>query len=114
MFFYRVILQHGALGPEDYSHHATLAEAHAAAKGYDKVNERPHVRIEMIHVDTSKDGVLALLQGYSIQSGSVSGLNVPVRVMRAWELSARGGLAELSEAEVRELGIELYNDGDEE
>lgn len=109
MFFYRVILQHGALVPQDYNHHAALAEAHAAAKGYDKVNDRPHVRIEMIHVDTSKEGVLGLLRGYSVQDGSVSG-TAPVSIRRVWELTSRGGLAELDEAAVRELGRDIYGD----
>jgi hypothetical protein len=101
MIFYRTILQHGALAPQDFSHHATLAEAHAAAKGYDKVNARPHVRVEMIDVDTNKAGVLSLLRGYSVQDGSTE--PGTVRVLRAWDLTDRGGLAEMSDADLREV-----------
>lgn len=109
MIFYRTILQHGALMPQDYSHHATLAEAHGAAKGYGK-DSFPNVRVEMIDVDTSKDGILGLLRGYSIQDGTVRGVDANVRIVRAWDISTRGGLAELDADALAELGVEVYGD----
>lgn len=89
MHVYRTILQHGALAPQDYSHHATLAEAHKAAKSYDALNDRNHVRIELLDIDTSKAGIIELLRGYS-----VADLADAKRIVRAWGLSARGGLVE--------------------
>ncbi len=109
MIFYRTILQHGALSPQDYSHHATLAEAHTAAKAYNPVNDRPHVRIEAIDVRTDKEGVLGLLRGYGIQDGSTTPA-ANIRIMRVWELTSRGGLAELSDKDI----AELYGTGPEE
>ena len=111
MHIYRTILQHGALMPQDYSHHATFAEAHAAARGYDKINDWPHVRIELVDVNVhSKAGVLSLLRGYSIQEGSVAGKDADVRILRAWDITPRGGSAELDADAMAELGRELYGD----
>lgn len=111
MQFYRTILQRGTLAPQDYSHHATLADAHTAAKGYDKINDRPHVRVELIDISTDKDGILQLLRGYSIQEGSVADGMATVRILRAWDISDRGGLVEMSADDLRELGTEVYSDG---
>jgi hypothetical protein len=95
MNFYRTLLGIDLTGAVDYSHHATLAEAHRAAKAY---SDRPNVRVEHIDVDTSKDGVLSLLQGYSATDGAY-----PVFVLRAWGITPRGGLDEWTEAELRAL-----------
>lgn len=110
MHIYRTILQHGALMPQDYSHHGSFAEAHAAARGYGK-DVWPNVRIELIDISTDKDGILQLLRGYSIQEGSVADGMAPVRILRAWDITPRGGSAELDAEAMRELGTEVYSDG---
>jgi hypothetical protein len=82
--FYRVLFD--APGGLDYSHHATLLEAHRAAQGYPRAL-RYCVLIELIDVPTDKAGILELLRGYSPTE------EFPAR--RSWELTPRGGLREL-------------------
>lgn len=88
MLFYRALYQTPAdPAPIDTNHRATLAEAHAAAKGWP---EPRFVRIELIDVPSDKAGILALLQGYNLDDFA------PVRT---WALTARGGLREVANGE---------------
>ena len=89
MIFYRVLFEASAT-VRDYSHHATLADAHHAAQGYPK-DQRECVLVEQFEVRSDKGGILELLQGYDPFS------DLPAA--KRWELSARGGL--------REIAIEL-------
>jgi hypothetical protein len=83
MHFYRTLYEGPAdVSPSDWSHHATLAEAHAAAKGY---TDHASVRIELIDVATDKQGVPDLLRGYSVTD---------LTPLRTWAITARGGLRE--------------------
>lgn len=84
MHFYRTLYEGPAdVSPSDWSHHATLAEAHTAAKGY---TDRAGVRIEQIDVATDKAGVLDLLRGYSVTD---------LDPLRTWKLTPRGGLQQV-------------------
>ena len=92
MHFYRVLFEGPAgVSASDWSHHGVLLDAHNAAKGY---AQRDCVRIELIDVNTTKDGVLALLQGYSPADTYDN-----VKVLRTWGLTPRGGLREVANGE---------------
>ena len=83
MHFYRVILDRNGLD-KDYSHHAKQSDAHEAARGYHP-SDWYAVVVELIDVPVDKDGVLALLRGYSIDDFDP---------LRMWVLTPRGALAE--------------------
>jgi hypothetical protein len=80
----------------------TLVDAHKAAKEPINLSEesgfrRDWVRIELVSVETSKDAVLAMLNGEQFYR---YGPNEQARsietVLRVWELSPRGALVEVT------------------
>lgn len=87
MHFYRITSFEGDSMPE---WEPTLAEAHARLK----LKVGRDARIELIDVDTSKNGVLALLRGdmYSPMCATKGPL-------RTWALTPRGGLKEVANGE---------------
>lgn len=90
MHFYRTLYEPAqAVAPVNTDHRATLAEAHTAAKGYAGW-QRDYVRIELIDVPTDKAGVLALLQGHSLDD---------FQPVKTWKLTPRGGLREVPNGE---------------
>jgi hypothetical protein len=66
---------------------ATRAEAQAAGKRVTPVY-RPSVRIRLLNIGTDKEDVLHMLN---------AGVPGKAEQLRAWKLTARGGLADLSE-----------------
>ena len=84
MHIYRTLLERDGL-PTDTNHRGTLGDAHEVAKGY-PIHERGWLRIELIDVPADKAGILALLQGYSLEDFT------PIRT---WALTPRGGLKEV-------------------
>lgn len=86
---YRVIAPDYIGGPVRPAYLGTLALAHADAKEHGR-NALPDIRIELVEVDTSKAGVLALLNGDEPEEAAV---------IRTWRLGARGGLVECPNGE---------------
>lgn len=93
MHFYRVldIDADPAQGLVDW--YPTMADAHRDAKRrFCTGHARSRCRIELVEIDTSKDGVLGLLRTGAPPCDSLPAL-------RTWGLTDRGGLRELPKGE---------------
>lgn len=85
MQIYKVtILTLAGLEDEAPHYEGTRDDARSYARAAYAEAEWPRVRIELIDVDVSKDGILGLLQG-----------RLEPKVLQTWTLSKRGGLVEL-------------------
>lgn len=87
MHAYRVIHTGAIVSLRSYF--ATLALAHEDAKEYGP-QQFDEMRIELVQVDDSKAGVLALLNGDEPEEKDV---------LRTWRLGPRGGLVECPNGE---------------
>jgi hypothetical protein len=83
-------------------YYPTLIDAHKGAKQPLNLSEdtgfrRDWVRIELVDVETSKDAVLAMLNGEPFFRYGPDEQARPIeKTLRAWELTPRGGLVEVS------------------
>ena len=102
MHFYRTIIERSGL-PTAATHHATLADARAAAKA-EPIHVREYTFVELIDVPSDKSGILGLLRGYSVEDFTP---------LRNWRLTRRGGLEEIP-VELETAGNTGGSEGPEE